>query len=188
MCDKHAEMFDREWNAWVMLSTETDPPAEYVGSVVRPSRGFATMDRAAEAARVKELRERIQEREMERQAAEFAARRAAEIEKQQTFEREDLARRSIPGAAEWRISYHARERMVERNFTIEEVLRAACQPDHTYDQPWRGQSNKIFQRADCRLAVDVARKTIITVIDRHDTLETAEAFAGRQHDMERTAQ
>lgn len=172
LCEDHAKMFDRDWTGWTRLATDIDPPS----GRERHSEWFSA-ERKRETERIRELRDKAN---TQAASAEFALRRAAEIELE-TAQREELnARQSIPGALEWRLVNHARERMLERGFTIHEVLTTAASPGTVVRQPWRGPDIAVHQRGDCRVVVNDRTKAIITVINRGVALETEQAHAARQ--------
>lgn len=161
LCDVHADMFDRDMAGWERLAAITGEP-------MRKQSQFFTAERVAEGRRIAELRTRA----AEQVAVEtFAQKRRAEIDAEEERLAEQHARQSIPGALGWRLTNHARERMVQRGFTVAEVLHAAAQPDTVFIQPWRGPHTAIHQYGDCRAAVDTSTKKVITVIDRTSELE-----------------
>lgn len=173
LCETHGDMYDRDMSGWTRLAKEIDPPR-----AGRSHSEFFTAERRAETQRIKELREKANDAQASKA---FAARRAAEIEKDLAAQEEVRARQSIPGAMNWKLTDHARERMVERGFTIFEVLQAAALPDTTYNQIWGGEHDKeIYQRNDCRVAVNPALKVIITVIDRSTQLQTTQPANGTE--------
>lgn len=171
LCDPHADMFDRDLNAWTMLAAEVDNP--YQGktpAVVSQKRSNTSltdfnMTALENARRLKEIRER-EEAKLRMKAAEDAQIRAERARMTET-----RARKSIPGSMKWKIALHAYQRLVERGFSVYDVLETAAQPEQTYLQPWRGDYVAIYQRAHCRVVVNEDSHTIITVIDRDADLE-----------------
>lgn len=164
LCEEHAKLFDREWGGWTRLAQEIDGP--------QPDRvhsNYFTAERKRETERLRELRDKAQR---EAASREFAARRAAEIEEETRIAAEAHARNSIPGAAKWSLTTHARARMVQREFTIEDVLRTAAEPHFTEARPERGKDIWLRQRGQCRVIVDATSHTIITVVDRADRSDT----------------
>lgn len=173
LCQEHAEMFDRDMSRWTRVSQDIDNP--YAGTRGRSE--FFTREATEQTRRARELAEKARK---EAASRDFAARRAAEI----AMEEEQHLRKSLPGALAWALTTHARERMVERGFTLEDLYRTATQPEHTYPQEWRGPDVAIYQRGDCRLAVNTRQQVVITVIDRNDVLETAESAPAHARKME----
>lgn len=180
LCPKHRDQFDREMSVWTRLSAEIDSPYANVESRPRRSTFFNPEDQLQDARRLRELRERKEQREIE------AARlKAAEREAQRKLS-EEHARRAIPGAMKWTLSLHAYQRLVQRGVSIYEVLETAANPEQTYYQPWRGDLIAIYQRENCRLVINEGDHTVVTVIDREKELE-ADPRAHAHH-QERKAQ
>lgn len=193
LCDEHAEMFDRDMGRWTHLSEEIDPPTEYV-TTSRVRSEFFTAELLEDARRTTRIREAAEAARRQAASEEFARRRRAEIDAETALQEEEHAFKTIPNARLWRLSQHARQRMGERGFDVDDVLRTATTPMHTYRQPWRGDDIAIYQRGDCRIAVNDTERVIITVIDRSDTLETesthhdhAQHRTSPNRAMERTA-
>jgi hypothetical protein len=161
LCDKHAAMFDRDLGTWTLLAAEVEP--------TRARSQFFGEEERRRTARIRELKERANS---EAASQAFAERRAKEIDSETLQRAEFNARQLIPGALKWRLTDHARERMVERGFAIEEVLRAAATPGVVIRQPWRGPAIAVHSLGDCRVAVNESTYAIITVIDRTSPLES----------------
>lgn len=172
LCEKHAEMYDRDMIGWTRLAADIDAP-----NMERQRSVFFTEERKRETERLRELTGKVNQEAASRA---FADRRLREIELENAQREELLARQRIPGALDWRLVNHARERMLERNFTIEEVLRTAAQPAVVRRQPWRGPEFAVHERDDCRVVVNDQTKAIITVINRNSTLETEESHRQAQ--------
>lgn len=203
LCAKHAAMFDRDFGAWTRLAEEIDKPTDNG----RQHSNYFTAARKDETERLRQLAERAEQKAREKlaeaQRQDFERRRSAQLqneaEEQRRQAREEYlelqARQSIPGAQEWQVTRHARARMVTRHVNIHEVLSCAAQPDRTVPQPWRGDHIQVFTKGRVRLAVDVAKKLVITVIDRNAPPETEESYrlqtqqAAKDHEStpERTA-
>ena len=158
LCTGHAQMFDREQAPWVQLAKEIDPPKNGHGHSQ-----FFTRERVAESRRIAELREAAQ-----RQAAATvrAHERSEDYERSDEEAAEFEARAHMPGAADWRITQHARDRLHLREVNITDVFKTLTSPQHTYAQPHRGQGHAVYQRGDLRLGVDERNKTCMTVIDK----------------------
>lgn len=167
LCEEHGKLFDREMGRWSMVADDVEAPT------IRHRSEYFTSERVREAKRIAELRAKVAEQAASK---EFAQRRALEIEAESAVKEEAHARHSIPGAMAWGLTTHARERMVERGFTISEVLQTVAHPAAIVEQPWRGPFIEVRQRGDCRVAVNAQEKAIITVIDRSDVLETEPQF------------
>jgi hypothetical protein len=159
LCDAHAEMFDRDLAVWTRLAEEIENP----DTNGRVKSEYFNNQRKEEARRITELREAANRKAQIEQAA-LARRKAIDVETEMQDELE--ARLSIPGATNWRVTDHARQRMRQREFTITDVLKTATAPQQTYAQPWHGRGEKIYQRGECRIVVDERHNSIITVIDR----------------------
>ena len=157
LCAPHADMFDRELAPWVQLAAEIDPPKQG-----HSHSQFFTRERVAESRRIAELREAAQKQ---------AAATVRAHERSQHYDRADEeaaefeARAHMPGAADWRITQHARDRLHSREVDITEVFKTLTRPQHTYAQPHRGQGQAVYQRGALRLGVDERNKTVLTVID-----------------------
>lgn len=153
VCGKHNAALDRDLEKWTSIGTEIETPFG----------GFMTPARAAEARRSAESRQREADRARQR---EERRRAMAEAEKH--------TRRTVPGAAVWVITNHARIRMEERGFEPAEVLRAAAQPQNTYRSRRNDEEVAIHQLGDCHVVVAIHEKVIITVTDRTSFPKEAE--------------
>lgn len=158
LCDSHAEMFDRDFNKWVMLSEEIDNP--YVDESSTTSVNGIFSSQLDEQRRLRELKEVAAVKERERIAAE-ERQRAANAKLTETH-----ARKLIPGSMKWKITQHAYMRMVQRGVSVFDVLKAAAQPEQTYYHPRNGELAAIHQCGHVRIAVDEDTHSVITVIDR----------------------
>lgn len=58
---------------------------------------------------------------------------------------------SRPRVAGFDLTFHAMERMVEMDVTLDEVEKCLRDPEQSYDQPGYGEGSRIYQRG--RLAV-----------------------------------
>lgn len=173
LCDTHAEMFDRDYNKWVMLSEEIDNP--YVNESSTTSVNGIFSSQLDEQRRLRELKEVAAVKERERIAAEERQRAAnAKLT-------EDHARKVIPGSMKWKITQHAYMRMVQRGVSVFDVLKAAAQPEQTYYQPHRGELLAIHQCGHVRIAVNEDEKVIITVIDRDVKFDDKPQLAAAAH-------
>lgn len=157
LCDEHAATFDRDLGRWTMIADEIDAPNG------RTKSEYFTAERRREALRIAELRTKAANKIA---SENFAERRRAELDAEAEDRAEHEARQTIPGALNWNLTDHARERMAERGFSIFDTLQAAAQPKQTFRQPWRGPFVAVNQHGDCRVIVNEAEKLIITVMDR----------------------
>lgn len=162
LCETHLDAFDRDLGGWTRLAAEIDNP--YSKSGPQQSSMF-TRERAELAHSVNRRSDEL--RQQDEQSA-FAQRRAEAL----AAEIEEHAFKTIPGARKWTLTRHARERMLQRNFTPAEVLMVATMPGTKMRQPWRGPDIAVHVRGDCRVVVDDRCHQIITVIDRSAVLET----------------
>ena len=157
LCTGHAQMFDREQAPWVQLAKEIDPPKN------GPAHSqFFTRERVAESRRIAELREAAN-----KQAAAVvrAHERSEAYDRSEEEAAEFEARAHMPGAADWRITQHARDRLHSRQISITDVFKTLTGPHHSYAQPHRGAGAAVYQRGHLRLGVDERNKTVLTVID-----------------------
>lgn len=184
LCEKHSDMFERDLSAWTCYAelvdqpTHSRPPRTFTAhSIERDRRAAALRAATDEAKRHTQTQVRAAQRaaEIDAQLAheqhhrdELAAKRAADAERAY----EQRLAKSIPGAAKWRISKHARERMEQRGFDLETLLRTAAHPDNVFRQPWRGEYQAVHQSGSCRAVVDEMSHTVITVMDPSAPLET----------------
>jgi hypothetical protein len=157
VCEKHAEMFDRDLSGWTRLAAEIDGPKH-----ARKSQ-FFTKERQEETRRINEARDRIARQAHDQ---EFAQRRSAEIELEEALTEERNARQTIAGAMRWSITKHARERIKEYGYSYDEVLQAAAFPTHHYQDSSRRAREVIYYADTCRIAVDEHTHTVITVLPR----------------------
>ncbi len=78
-------------------------------------------------------------------------------------------RAALTATVGWRISGHARSKAAARGFEVREILLAAAEPEVAYEQSHYGTGRFMHQRGDAAVAVDVASRTVITVLWRHET-------------------
>lgn len=164
LCDKDAAAFDRDLGAWTRLAVDIDNPYD---SSSRPASATYTPERAERARVVLQQSDEIRHAE---QQTIFAKKRAEQLAE----EAEKHARQTIPGALNWTMTRHARERMLKRGFTAGEVYMAVTIPSHRIDQDWRNPGTVLCIRNECRVVVNAKTHIIITVIDRDAKLETAQ--------------
>lgn len=166
VCDKHADMFQRDMLGWTRLAREKEKPNFFGRSQVKlqtdRNLARAESDRAAAAAAA---------------AAERAAR-----------ERKEPQLEAIPGPAlDWKLSDHAEEQLEKRGpsygFGKREVLLAAYEPEHSYladdDHCYR------HNRGPVSCVVDRDRSIIVTVMPNlpewgDDGEKKKEALSGRR--------
>lgn len=156
LCDKHAQVFDRDQNAWVMYA-DVIPLDKPVGATVRPptSREFGD-DSARLILRLKE-----------RAAAKGVGR---------TENLDDGTEVLIgPHADEWRFTRHAQERAEQRGFTAKEVLQAAAYPETTAQNIHGDVGTYYYVAGECALVVNPKEKHIITVYNRFEYLMNVSA-------------
>lgn len=188
LCEDHRAAFSRDFYSWTLLSREIDPikpkskSTVFTADTIERSKQAAEL-RAAAAARQPKPEPEPEPAPIEEAPIpdELAARRA----------QEHRLRRSIPGALKYRLTGHAVDRMTERGFDLEAVLRCAAEPDHSRGS--RSDSRCLIQeRGRCRVVVDKSTHNIVTVVDRsasdEDTdRDIATAYANATPELERTA-
>jgi hypothetical protein len=163
LCEQHAALFHREMLAWQRLATPLDDRDRR--SETSPFRGRTsavnetfTAERQVTLARIAELRQRDAERQRR--------------DTPQTPERKPRVAKQAPAASfpmsgfGWQLTEHAKERAETRGYDIREVLHAAAEPEQTYASPKYGPTAAIHQRGDLAVAVDVATRTIISVLHK----------------------
>jgi hypothetical protein len=184
LCEKHAEMFDRELGGWTRLAAEIDDPYAELHGRGRPRSEYFTEQRRAETRRIRELAERADERARVEVAAAKRAERIDEEERLRRLVEEDpaeaaarraaeelTARRSIPGAMKWKLTEHAIDRMELRGYTIYDALLTASQPHKILPDPKGVPNVKIHERSGCRVVLNVRSYDILTVIDRYKAVD-----------------
>lgn len=156
LCEPHGEAHDRDLGVWTRLAREIDSP--YSNSLKPLSMTFTKEHAEKTHSVITQSSELQQQAEQSLFAKKQAERIAAEIE--------EHAYKTIPGARKWTLTRHARERMMERNFTPAEVLMAVTIPGTTLPDPERRPDVVICKRGDCKVAVNARTHVILTVIDR----------------------
>ena len=158
LCVKHAAQWDREFGAWACMArpdeSRTRAPVYFTSAA----------------------------KEADRRAAELRARQSAvTIRKvEPTAPADDEPTPITPRtkaealAAGWILSTHAEERAQLREFTKEEMLLAAADPQRTQPNRKYGERARIHVRGDCAVAVDPISKIVFTVMPRGSYTFTAD--------------
>lgn len=148
LCDEHAEEFDRDIGAWSILADAVE---------LQPERARALRLGTSElgddhAARIRELRERAASRQRR-----VDADTASEV-------------RLGSDSDEWRFSVHAQDRAGERNFTRQQVLRAAAFPERVTPVVGEQAGPGIFYhyRGGITAVVNRLERIIITVYTQRE--------------------
>lgn len=173
LCDQHAEAFDRDIGQWIQLATDIENPYDRAGRSTTYTRG-----RAEDARRVLDQSDALKRQQAESVLVQQrAAAMQAEIDRL-AREAERQAFNQIPGAKVWTLTRHARERMMERDFTVAEVLMAVTMPSHKAPNHKPGLGHLLIcVRDEVRAVVDPRTHQIITVIPRLSTLITGRELA-----------
>lgn len=144
LCDRHAEMFQRDMFGWTRLSREKERPTTF-------GRTSVELDNHRRLARSESDRAAERRRQQEQQSAES---------QQPQLE-------TIPGPAlEWTLSKHAEEQLKKRGplfgFGKREVLLAAHTPEASYlaDDGVCYRQN----RGSVSVVVDRTRRSVVTVM------------------------
>lgn len=170
LCEPHGEAFDRDLSVWTRLARDIDNP--FIDTPKPPS--MFSQERTERARAV--LAQSDELRQVKEQAA-FIERQALSLAR----EAEETAFRTIPGARKWTMSKHARERMMERNYTPAEVLMAVTIPYHA-SASTRNSSLIVCERDGCRVVINPHTHVIVTVIEANARLDIASpALAAASH-------
>jgi hypothetical protein len=149
LCGEHARRFDLDFNVWATLADVVEPGLLTTG-VVRPKVSQAVGD--DDAARIRELRERA-----------ARSRTTAVVEDN----RDEVL--IGPRGDQWRFTKHAQDRARQRQFTPEQVLKAAAYPETRMPSP--SHPGRYYHVTDpCCAVVDPETRLIITVYTKFQYL------------------
>lgn len=152
LCFEHNEMFDRSQTPWRIT-------AELIEAPVRERRSeFFKEEDIRATRRIAELRAKASQRVA---VQSFAEKQAARIDGKLKAEAEQHAWNLIPGAKAWSLSGHARDRMAEYEYGLDEVLFAATAP--ATNVPGEGGC-RIYRRDDIEIVVNEITKTVRTIL------------------------
>ena len=190
LCEQHGQMFDREMMGWIRLSTEDEFASALRG--VQRSNAFFTEDELERQRRAGALRD-----EQHRHDEEVRLAHEAELERQREEDKwndkvseikaAQMARRN-PLELKWVLTDHARMRILEREYEIDEVLEAAEHPEETFpgDRLRHGTDSRVHRLGRNNVVVIPDRKIIVTVLPKEARLFRPKDLSNTQ--LERIAQ
>ena len=145
LCMEHARRFDLDVNPWTFLADVREAVSPAIERPQVPRGNFVDSD----AARIRALKEKA--------AARFGSR---VVEEERDYD--------LIGTRgdEWRFTRHAQERATKREFTPEQVLRAAAHPEIKLPNRNPTHPGTVYHVAGgCCAIVHPQQKRIITVLD-----------------------
>lgn len=158
LCDRHADMFQREMYGWTRVGTLVDPP-----------RAFASKRPDLEPRRGRVVASHLH----------VPVARAPETLPPEAPAARPVTRLSPPalplGHEEWTFSEHALDRSRSREVSKEEALWCVLCPDVV--RPGTQAGTKAHVRGNVQVVVNPTQRRIITVIDRSVTTEQELAHA-----------
>lgn len=171
LCEQHATMFDRDVMGWIRLSQEDDAFIAGLRGVARGSQYFTESERT-DQRRLALLRDE-QHRQDEDVRLIHEAQKAEEAWTEQVAEiKPAQSGRENSLAFKWVITEHARLRMDERDYLLEDVLNAAEHPEQTFpgDTLRYGLDSRVHRVGEHNVVVIPNRKVIVTVLPKNARL------------------
>lgn len=166
LCEPHGQMFDRDMIGWERLAAEDQFHATIK---VSRSEAYFTEDERERARRTAVLREQQQHQDEEtRRETEALKLEQENWNLRVTAARAAQADRPNPLVMKWTVTEHARERMNERGYQLDDVLECAEHPMHTFpaDPTKHGSDARVYQREHDFVVVVPNRHVIITVLPK----------------------
>jgi hypothetical protein len=192
LCEQHATGFDRDFMGWIRLAAEDESFIGGLRGFTRSSQYFTESERE-DQRRVAILRNEQQRQDEEvRQVhdAELARQKAEDewSDKVTQIKATQIARGNSL-ALKWVITEHARVRMAERDYLIEDVLQAAEHPEETFpgDVLRHGLDSRVHRVGEHNVVVIPNRKVIVTVLPKNARLFRPKDLSTNPH-LERIAQ
>jgi hypothetical protein len=144
LCNTHATKFDKDQGQWVAVGA-------IVSEAEVPAKPAAAPPVAVHDPDANKRLLALTQSAAERRAA------AAKV-------------RRLPSVADqWQVTRHAADRAQERRFTVDQMLRAAVDPEKVIPSP-KSATAVYHARGDCCVVVNPAQKRIITVHDKFTML------------------
>lgn len=167
LCEQHGDAFDRDLGVWIQLAQDIDNPFAGTKS--------STMFTKEDNERQRSVLQQSDEVRRNTEQSIFAKKQAERLAE----EAEHEAYNKIPGAKIWTLTRHARERMMERNFTVAEVLMTVTMPA-TRVPDLADPSETLCIRDRCIAVVNPRTHVIITIRDRDEEMANLSVKATQQ--------